>query len=114
MKISTISILSCLVISSCAGMRPYRNIRVLHLTDDFTSKSDMGYLKGKDCGYSLGKYSAGQPKYERAFNELIKRKGGLSYVEDLQFYDDEDSISDSKGKELASKKCIIVQAKGYK
>ena len=102
------------MVSGCAHKK-FDRIRVIHFTDDFSRKSSVGVIKVKYCKYSSGKASVGKElSFEKAYEELKEKKGGLQYIENLVFQEDSQSVSDLSGKKIAGKDCIIVKGNGYK
>ena len=99
-----------LSVSSCIHLRPFKQIKSLHFTDDFSAKKSHGIVKGKDCKYSAGTYSTkGEVSYSKALEEARDKKGGLSYMTDVRLDSDDVGVTGLGGKE-----CIIVKGKGHK
>lgn len=113
MKILILIILISLS-TSCAS-RKMDKIKVIHFTDDFHAKTNLGVVQEKKCKYQAGEYEAGESlSYDKAYADLISQKGGLSYIENLERSEDNQHVTDLKGNTIAGKKCIVVKGIGYK
>lgn len=99
-----------LSITSCIHLRPFKQIKSLHFTDDLSARKSHGIVKGKDCKYSAGAYSTkGNVSHNKALEEARDKKGGLTYMTDVRMDSDDVGITGLGGKE-----CIVVKGTGHR
>lgn len=110
----TFFIITLFVLGSCTQVQVFKKITVLHFTDDFRAKKDVGQVKVKSCQYAAGEFETGEPSFEKTYEDLVSAKGGLSYITNLTMKNDKLEVSDLKGNRIAGKNCIILKGRGYR